>query len=188
MREQRWTGESPIQKRKPPLQGIKMQRITDQVHEPPVNNRRRYSALGMIFSEKKVKRWNVGLIRRTADASSIEVYWYFFNQNVCGCLFMATIDMFEIDFGTTMFGESPVWSGETPMECRSNFEVGFRSLIVSHITSVVCKLLPATRRLVVCTLLVYSVLCLILASHQRFADSSYDSPVLRRCCQEFYIY
>ncbi|MCE3050289.1 hypothetical protein HAX54_046843, partial [Datura stramonium] len=60
------------------------------------------------------------------------------------CLFMGVIDMCEIDLGTTTFGNSLVRSGKTPMECRSNFKVGFRPLIRSCVTLVVCGSGPVT--------------------------------------------
>ncbi|MCD7449345.1 hypothetical protein HAX54_051534, partial [Datura stramonium] len=54
-------------------------------------------------------------------------------------------------------------------------------LIRSRIASVVCKSGPVTHRLVVGSLLAYSIFCLTSARHRPFADSSYDSPVLRLC-------
>ncbi|MCD9646828.1 hypothetical protein HAX54_037024 [Datura stramonium] len=60
--------------------------------------------------------------------------------------------------------------------------VRFRPLSGSRVASVICRLVPATRRLVIGSPWICSVFCLTSASHRRFADSSCDSSVFRRCC------
>ncbi|MCD9642736.1 hypothetical protein HAX54_029678, partial [Datura stramonium] len=81
---------------------------------------------------------------------------------------MGTIEMLGIDLGMTAFGDSPVWSGEMPMERRP--------LLGSRVASAVCGSVSVTHHLVASRILIYSVFCFTSASQRRFADSFCDSP------------
>ncbi|MCD9641857.1 hypothetical protein HAX54_028314 [Datura stramonium] len=91
---------------------------------------------------------------------------------------VGAFDFLTFDLGTIGSGVSPVGFGESPIECWSTIQNGFKTLSGSRITSVIHESGLATRRSITSTLLSCPVCYPTSTRKWRSVNCSYNSPML----------